>query len=94
MKFVKNFKKFQEELLFIATSILRQKLQKVAVTKSSEKFECPSEESLPKFKEHLFLMTAFKVCHMCREHEEDSSKYGGVEGALGNVWKSMGRGNP
>ena len=43
MKFVNIFKKFQEQLLFIATSILRQKLQKVAVTKSSEKLECPSE---------------------------------------------------
>ena len=94
MKFVNIFQKFQEHLLFIATSILRQKLQEAAVTIRSENFGCPSQESLPKFKEHLLLMTAFKVYHMCREHGKDSSKFCWVEGALGNVSGSMGQGNP
>ena len=92
MKFVKTFPKFQEQLLFMATSTLPQNLQEAAVTICSEKFGCPSQESLPKFKEHLFLMTAFKVYHMCREHGEGSSKIGGVEGASVNVWGSMGEG--
>ena len=42
-------------------------------------------------KEHLLLMAAFKVYHICREHEEGSSKTGGVEGASFNVWESMGK---
>ena len=54
------------------------------------KFGCPSQECLPKCKEHLFLMTIFKVCHMCREHGKGSSKLGKVEGASVNVWKRMG----
>ena len=73
----------------MATSTLPQNLQEAAVTICSEKFGCPSQESLPKFKEHLFLMTAFKVYHMCREHGEGFSKIGGVEGASFNVWGSM-----
>ena len=92
MKFVKIFPKFQEHLLFMVTSTWPQNLQEAAVTICSEKFGCPSQESLPKFKEHLFLMTAFKVYHMCREHGEGSSKIGGVEGASFNVWESMGGG--
>ena len=92
MKFVKIFPKFQEHLLFMATSTLPQNFQEAAVTICSEKFGCPSQESLPKFKEHLFLMTAFKVYHMCREHGEASSKISGVEGASVNVWGSMGEG--
>ena len=67
---------------------------KSAVTICSEKFGCPSQELLPKFKEHLFLMTAFQVFHMSREHEKGSSKFGGVEGASVNVWESMGNGLP
>ena len=78
----------------MATSTLPQNLQEAAVTICSEKFGCPSQESLPKFKEHQFLMTAFKVYHMCREHGEGSSKIGGVEGASFNVWGSMGGGTP
>ena len=74
----------------MAASILPQNLQDVAITICSEKFEDLSQESLPKFKEHLFLMTAFKVYRMCRKHGECSSKIGGVEGASFNVWKSMG----
>ena len=74
----------------MATSTLPQSLQEAAVKICSEKFGCPSQESLPKFKEHLFLMTAFKVYHMCREHGEGSSKIGGMEGASFNVWGSMG----
>ena len=94
MKSVKFFPKFQEHLLFMATSTLPQNLEEAAVTICSEKFGYPSQESLPKFKEHLFLMTAFKVYHMCREHGEGSSKIGGVEGASFNVWGSMGGGAP
>ena len=86
----KIFPKFQKHLLYMATSTLPQNLQEAAVTICSEKFGCPSQESLPKFKEHLFLMTAFKVYHMCREHGEGSSKIGGMEGASFNVWGSMG----
>ena len=67
---------------------------KSAVTICSEKFGCPSQELLPKFKEHLFLMTAFQVFHMCRQRGEGSSKFGGVEGASVNVWKIMGEGLP
>ena len=75
----------------MATFTLPQNLQEAAVTICSEKFGCPSQESLPKFKEHLFLMTAFKVYHMCREHGEGSSIIGGVEGASVNVWGRMER---
>ena len=71
-----------------------QNLQEAAVTICSEKFGCPSQESLLKFKEHLFLMNAFKVYHMCREHGEYSSKIGEVEGASFNVWGSIGGGTP
>ena len=78
----------------MGTSTLLQNLQEAVVTICSEEFECPSQESLPKLKEHLFLMTAFKVYHMCREHGEGSSKIGGVEGASFNVWESMGGGTP
>ena len=78
----------------MATFTLPQNLQEAAVTICSEKFGCPSQESLPKFKEHLFLMIAFKVYHMCRKHGEGSSKIGGVEGASVNVWESMGEGLP
>ena len=67
---------------------------KSAVTICSEKFGCPSQKLLPKFKEHLFLMTAFQVFHMCRQRGEGSSKFGGVEGASVNVWKIMGEGLP
>ena len=94
MKFVKNFPKFQEHLLFMATSTLLQNLKEAAVAICSEKFRCPSQEFLPKFKEHLFLMTAFKVYNMCRKHGEGSWKIGGVEGASVNVWGSMGEGLP
>ena len=89
-KICKIFPKFQKHLLYMATSTLPQNLQEAAVTICSENFGCPSQESLPKFKEHLFLMTAFKVYHMCREHGEGSSKIGGMEGASFNVWGSMG----
>ena len=47
MKFVKNFPKFQECLLFMASSTLPQSLQEAAVTICSEKFGCSSQESLP-----------------------------------------------
>ena len=85
MTFVKSFPKFQENILFMATSSLPQNLQEATFAICSEKFGCPSQESLPKFKEHLFLMNAFKVYHMCREHGEGSSKFGGVDGASVNV---------
>ena len=68
----------------MATFTLPQNLQEAAVTICSEKFGCPSQ------KEHPFLMTAFKVYHMCREHAEGSSKIDGVEGASFTVWGSMG----
>ena len=74
----------------MATFTLPQHLQKAAVAICSEKFGCPSQESLPKFKEHLFLMTAFKVYHMCREHGDGSSKFGGVDGDSVNVWECVG----
>ena len=85
MKFVKIFPKFQEHLLFMVTSTWPQNLQEAAVTICSEKFGCPSQESLPKFKEHLYLMTAFKVDDMYREHGESSSKFVRVEEASVNV---------
>ena len=94
MKFGQIFPKFQEHLLNMATSTLPQNLQEAAITICCEKFGCPSQESLLEFKERLFLMTAFKVYHMCREHGEGSSKIGGVEGASVNVWGSMGGGLP
>ena len=94
MKFVEIFPKFHEHLLHMATYTLPQNLQEAAVTICSEKLGCPSQESLPKFKEHLFLTTTFKVYHMCREHGEGSSKIDGVEGASVNVWGSMGEGTP
>ena len=47
MKFVKIFPKFQEYFLFMASSTLPQSLQEAAVTTCSEKFGCPSQESLP-----------------------------------------------
>ena len=75
-------------------STLPKNLQEAAVTICSEMFGCPSQESSPKFKEHLFLMTAFKFYHMCRKHGEGSSKTGGVEGASFNVWESMGGETP
>ena len=78
----------------MATSTLLQNLQEAAVTICCEKFGCPSLESLSKFKEHLFLMTAFKVYHMCWEHGEGSSKFGGVGGVSVNVWGCMGGGTP
>ena len=43
----------------MATSTLLQNLQEAAGTICSEKFGCPSQKSLHKFKEHLFLMTVF-----------------------------------
>ena len=94
MKFVKIFRKFQEHLLFMATSTLPQNLQEAAVAICSETFGCPSQESLLKFKERLFLMTAFQVYHMCREHGEGFSKFVGVEGASVNIWGSMREGLP
>ena len=94
MKFVKSFPKFQEHLFFMATSTMPQNLQEAAFKICSEKFGCPSQESLPECKEHLFLMTAFQVYHMCREHGEGFSKFGGVEGASANVWGSMREGLP
>ena len=90
----KIFPKFQKHLLYMATSTLSQNLQEAAVTICSEKFGCPSQESLPKFKEHLFLMTAFKVYHIYKKHREGSSKIGVVEGVSVNVWGSIGGKTP
>ena len=45
----------------MAISTLPQNLQEAAVTICSEKFGCPSQENLPKSKEHLFLMK-FTTC--------------------------------
>ena len=73
-------------------STLPKNLQEAAVTICSEMFGCPSQESSPKFKEHLFLMTAFKFYHMCRKHGEGSSKISGVERASVNVWGEWGKG--
>ena len=78
----------------MVTSTLQQDLQQASITISSEKFGCPSQESLLKFKEHLFWMNAFQVFHMCREHGEGSSKFGGVEGASVDVWENMGGETP
>ena len=76
----------------MTTSTLPQNLEEAAVTICSEKFGCHSQESLPKLKEHLFLMTAFKVYHMYRKYGEGSSKIGGVKGASVNVWGEGGGG--
>ena len=94
MKFVKFFPKFQEHVLLMASSTLPQNLQEAAVTICSKKFGCLSQESLPKFKEHLFLMTAFKVYHIYKKHREGSSKIGVVEGVSVNVWGSIGGKTP
>ena len=94
MKFKKKNSQISRTPLIHGTSTLTQNLQEAAVTICSEKFGCPSQESLPKFKEHLFLMTAFKVCYMCREHGKGSSKFGEVHGASVNVWGSIGEGTP
>ena len=90
MKFVKSFPKFQEHLLFMAISTLPQNLQEAAF----KMFGCPSQESLPECKEHLFLLTAFQVYHMYREHRKGFSKFGGVEGTSVNIWGSMQEGLP
>ena len=83
-KICKIFPKFQKHLLYMATSTLPQNLQEAAVTICSEKFGCPSQKSLHKFKEHLFVMTAFKVYNKYRKHGEGSSNIGEVEGGLFN----------
>ena len=70
----KNFSKISRTPPTMANSTLSQNLQEAAVTICSEKFGCPSQESLPKFKEHLFLMIAFKVYHMFRKHGEALQK--------------------
>ena len=98
MKFVKIFPKFQEHVLLMATSTLPQNLQEAAVTICSKKFGCLSQESLPKFKEHLFLMTAFKVYHMQKTWGglfknwlfQCMGDYGGkysLEKGKGGVWR-------
>ena len=74
----------------MATSTLPQNLEEAAVTICSEKFGYPSQESLPKFKEHQFLMTAFKVYHICRKHGEDFKNWWGG----GSFCQSMGEGLP
>ena len=86
MKFVKIFPKFQEYLYSWPIPHCRKIYKKQLLQYVLKR--------LPKFKEHLFLMTAFKVYHMCREHGEASSKISGVEGASVNVWGSMGGGTP
>ena len=48
-------------------------------------WDVPSQKSLHKFKEHLFLSTTFKVYHMRREHGDGYSKISGVEGASFNL---------
>ena len=88
----KVFSKISRTPLIMAT--LPQNLQEAAVTICSENFGCPSQESLLKFKEHLFLMTAFKVYHICKKRGEGSSKIGGVEGVSVNVWGSIGGKTP
>ena len=50
MKFVKILPKFQDHLLFMATSTLPQNLQEAGVKICSAKFGCPLQESLPEFK--------------------------------------------
>ena len=76
----------------MATSTLPQNLQETSVTICSEKFGCLSQESLPKFKEHLFLMTAFKVYHICRKHGEGLKNWWG--GGSFSQCTSMGEGLP
>ena len=90
MKFVKIFPKFQEHLLFMATSTLPQNFQESAITICSERFGCPSQGSLPKFKGHLFLLTALQFYHICRKRGESSSKFGRMEEASVNAWGSIG----
>ena len=85
----KDFSKISETSLTHVHFHLRQNLQQAAVRICSRKFGCPSQEPWPKFKEHLLLMTAFKVYHMCRKYEEGSSKFGGLVGVLVNVWGSI-----
>ena len=82
----------------MTTSTLPQNLQEAAVTICSEKFGCPSQESLPKFKEYLFLMIAFKVYHMCRKHGEPLQKlvaWRELQSICGWVWgkESLEQGN-
>ena len=86
----KTFSKISKTPLIHGHFTLPQNLQEAAVTLCSENFENPSQESLPKFKEHLFLMTTFQVYHMGREYEEGSSKFTRVEGGSVNVWGIMG----
>ena len=93
MKFVKFFQNLKNTSYTWPLPRCR-KIYKKQLLQCSQKFGCPSQEFLPKFKEHLFLMTAFKVYHMCRKHGEGSSKIGGVEGASFNVWESMGGETP
>ena len=94
----KNCSKISRTILFTATSALLQNLQEAAFTICSEKFGCPSQESLPKFKEHLFLMTAFKVYHMQKTWGglfknwlfQCMGDYGGkysLEKGKGGVWR-------
>ena len=74
----------------MATSTLSKNLQEAAVTICPEKFGCPSQESLHKFKDHLFLMTTFKVYHMCREYGEALQKlvgWRGLHSMYEKVWE-------
>ena len=92
MEFVKLFQNFKNTSYTWPLSHCRKIYKKQYVqhiTICSGKLGSPSQESLPKFEEHLFLMTAFKVYHMCREHGKVSSKVGGVEGASFNEWESV-----
>ena len=90
----KNFSKISRAPLIHGHFHSATNLQGAAVTIYSENFGCPSQESLHKFKEHLFLMSAFKVYLMCREHGEGSSKFGGVDGASINARGCMVGGTP
>ena len=45
----------QKHLLFMATSTMLENLQEAAIKTCSEKFGCPSQQSLPKFKERPVL---------------------------------------
>ena len=77
----------------MATSTLLQNLEEAAATMCSEKFGYPSQESLPKFKEHLFLMTAVKVYHIRRKHGEGLKNWWGG-GSFSQCIRSMGEGLP
>ena len=92
----KIFAKFQKCILYMATSTLPPNLQEAAVTICSEKFGCPLHKSLHTFKEHLLLMAAFKVYHMCREHWEGSWWGGGsfiqCMGSMGALPRKRKRG--